>query len=80
MKKSDENTKLFHHFFNHRKSVNTILQLEDIEGSKVSGFKDLVAMGVNDFELVYLYTVTVNLVEIVKLSSYFPCFVTEEVN
>ncbi|KAH9294276.1 hypothetical protein KI387_040518, partial [Taxus chinensis] len=67
-------------FANHRKSCNTIWELKTTEGEAVRKFKDLASLGLQHFSNIFKEPETPNIVEIVKVASYFPKFVSEEDN
>jgi len=50
------------------------------DGSKSQKFNDIAALGVSHFERLYKEQDKDNIVEIVKMTSYFPSHVDEEVN
>jgi hypothetical protein len=76
----DNNTKFFHSFSNHRRNINTIWELQDHGGTKVRGFKGLAELGVKHFEGIYKEPKRENLAEILKVISYFPRMINEELN
>jgi len=41
LEESDSNTKFFHKFVKHRKAINTIWELEGLNGIKIKFFRDL---------------------------------------
>ena len=45
----DENTKIFHAYVKGRKMQNTIWELDDDSGNKISSFNGLSRLGVNHF-------------------------------
>ena len=50
----DENTKFFHAYAKGRKMQNTIWELGDDLGNKVSSFDDLSRLGVNHFKHLFI--------------------------
>jgi hypothetical protein len=46
----DNNTKLFHHFSNHGRNLNTIWEIKNEEGSMVSSFQEKAEGGARYFE------------------------------
>ena len=80
LKSGDENTKFFQKFTQGRKEANTIWDMKNEEGEKVSSFKSLAKLGVHHFQSLYKEQVGSTLAEIIQLAQLFPQFVDAEEN
>eukprot|EP01018_Ginkgo_biloba_P028285 Gb_00400 [translate_table: standard] len=80
IEKGDENTIFFHNYAKYRKRVNSIWEMQKEEGETVRSFPDLAPMGVNHFKSIYKELERANIAEILKLTSFFPSFLSEEDN
>ena len=80
LKGGDENTKFFQAYARGRRMGNTIWELRKEEGTVVSSFDGLSAMGVEHFQSLYCAQEESSIAKIVKIASLFPCFVEEADN
>lgn len=76
----DENTKCFHAYARGRKVQNTIWEMSDDRGDRVSDFDGISSLGVNHFKKLFLNPSGTSIAEIVKIVGLFPSFVDEEGN
>jgi hypothetical protein len=76
----NQNTKKFQNIVNHRKNRNTIWEMIGVDGNRVRSFKELDALGVNHFKILFEELVEANIGEILKLFSFFPRSITKEEN
>jgi hypothetical protein len=53
LQERDNNTKLFHHFPNHKRKINKIWEIKNEEGSVVSSFQDKVEVEARYFENIF---------------------------
>ena len=53
LRKGNGNTKYFHQFTNHQKSMNTIWKVQKNNGDLVASFEDIAKTGVDHFSEIY---------------------------
>lgn len=70
----DENTKFFHAYAKGRKAQNTIWEMQDDRGIKVTNFEGLSSMGVNHFKSIFSAQQGTSIAEIVEIARLFPHF------
>ena len=80
LKSGDENTKKFQAYARGRKGANTIWELKNEDGEKVTSFKNLADLGVNHFQNLYKALAGASLAEIIQIAQMFPRFVEEDEN
>jgi hypothetical protein len=66
---------MFLDFSNYRKNKNIICEIQRNDISKSYIFKDIVELCLENFGQVYREDDMVNIVEVVKMTSFFPIFV-----
>jgi len=80
LKAGDENTKFFQAYAKGRRMINTIWELESVDGEQICTFEGLAAMGINHFESLFKAQEESSIAEIVRVAGFFPRFVMEEDN
>eukprot|EP01018_Ginkgo_biloba_P034237 Gb_24170 [translate_table: standard] len=80
LSQGDGITKFFHKLANHKRNVNTIWQLTRSDGFVASSFEDLAMAGVEHFRGIYKEERRSKIAKVLKLTSFFPSFVSEEDN
>jgi len=53
LSKGDENSKKIHHFENHRKNINIVWKVSNIDDSMAIRLEDIAKVGVDKFEGIY---------------------------
>eukprot|EP00253_Pinus_taeda_P032607 PITA_32607 len=74
----DANTKFYHKFANGRKAINTIWELMDEHGHKVTSQRNLANLATGHFRGIYKALADVNILEIMRIIELFPSFVDQE--
>ena len=77
---SDDNTNFFHHFVCHRKNVNYVWSIKSDEGFVVDGFEGICSTRIQHFQDLFKAKDNIDVVEIVKIASFFPTKVSNEDN
>ena len=71
------NTQLFLYFSNYKKCVKNILELKNGEGVVVRRLNEIVDLEIKKLMSIYKEPKRANIVKIVKVTSFFPRFVTK---
>ena len=74
LKVGDENTKLFKQYARGRRSINTILELENVDGTSATSFEQLANLGTSHFRNLFKAPHGAMLAETIKAIGYFPRF------
>ena len=77
LKSGDKNTKKIQAYARGRKGTNTIWELKNEGGYKVTSFKNLAELGVNHFQNLYKAPTGTSLAEIIQIAQMFPRFAEE---
>ena len=80
IKEGDNNTKLFHNFSNNRRHLNTIPTIKNMNGVKVSSFKEKAEAGEEFFKNMFKEPTRCNIQEILEVINLFPRMIEEEMN
>ena len=75
-----KNTENFQAYAKGRRMVNTIWELENFDGDKISSFAGLEDLGINHFENLFKAQRESSIAEIVRVAGFFPRYVMEEDN
>lgn len=78
--KGDENTKKIHLFANHRKNSNTMWKVEKADGTLDTSLEEIDKAGMDHFKSCYKADGRATIMEVTKITSYFPRFVEDEDN
>jgi hypothetical protein len=76
----DENTNKIHHYENHRRNVNTIWMMRNGEGEEANSFEDLGKLELEHFGDVCKEDSKATIVQVVKMTTFFPSFVNDMSN
>jgi hypothetical protein len=76
----DENSKFFHRYANGRKNINFVWKIDKGNNRWETNFKDIADEGVNYFSNLFKEDSRATIVEVIRLSNYFPNFVNNEDN
>jgi hypothetical protein len=63
-----------------RKSMNTIWEIQNVEGIKVKSFQEIFEVGTTHFQSLFMEPEGENIAEIIRISSYLPKFVEDNQN
>ena len=80
IKEGDNNTKFFHSFPNNRRNLNTIPTIKNMNGVKVSSFKEKAEAGEEFFKNMFKEPTRCNIQEILEVINLFPRMIEEEMN
>ena len=80
IKEGDSNTKIFHRHAMHRKNINTILEIKDLNREMVCSFKEKADAGERFFKKLFTELEGCNTQEILKVLSMFLRLISEEMN
>ena len=80
IKEGDKNTKFFHLFSTHKRNMNTILTIKDMNAELVYPFKEKAEVGEWFFKNLFKESEGCNIQEILKVISLFPRLINEEMN
>ena len=73
--------KFFHKITNHRKAINTILEIKNDDGLKSTSFKELSKDSVSSFKDIFKSSLCqVYIEKILKMVALFPHFINEDEN
>jgi hypothetical protein len=75
----DNNTNFFHKFASYHKMKNSIWEIKDLDGHKVSGQDKIAEVGIF-FSIIFKEPVGCPIAEILKVISLFPSFITDDMN
>ena len=78
MAKWDDNTKFFQAFVKGRKQQNTIWELKNARNEWVSSFEDLAKISKSFFETLFKAEQHAMIVEVIKISQFFPGRISDE--
>ena len=68
LKSGDENTKYFQAYAQGRQRANTIWELKNFDGEKVSSFRNLADLGINHFQSLFKAPGGASLAEIIQMA------------
>ena len=74
----DKNTKYFHRFASYKRSINTILEINDEAGGTTQKFNDKEKVAVNHFHKIFTAPPGCPIYEILEVLNLFTCLITEE--
>ena len=80
IKEGDNNTKFFHRYATHRKNVNMISAIKDINGESVHSFKEKAEARERYFKQIFTEPEGCHIKEILKFLSMFLKLISEEMN
>jgi hypothetical protein len=76
IQEGDNNTKYFHKFASFRRMTNSIWEIKDDQGKKVTNFEEIVGAGKKNFSSLFKEPVGCPITEILKVINIFPSFIS----
>jgi hypothetical protein len=80
IQEGDNNTKYFHIFASFRRETNSIWEIKDDQGKKVTSFEEIADEGKNHFSNLFKEPVGCPIAKILKVINLFPSFISDEMN
>ena len=80
MVEGDQNTKFFHRYASHRKSINTIHEVRSSQGTWAKTFEEKIKAVVEHFQELFKEPAGCPISEMLEVLDLFPRAITEEMN
>ena len=76
----DNNTNFFHNYANHRRNVNTIIDIQDETGTMEKQFQEKTTVAVKHFSTLFTKPTRCPVIEILEVLRHFPKLINEDMN